>query len=269
MSHLTGVIGSTGKTGSRIIGRLRAEGIEVRPLGRRTEPSFDWDRPASWPAALTGVRRLYVAFVPDLAGPGSERSIARLLDVATAAGVERIVLLSGRGEAGAERCEQLVLRSGIPAVIVRASWFAQNFTEGMLRPVDGMIALPAGTRREPFVDVDDIADVAVAALVGDGHDGRIYEVTGPELLGFADAASILTETTGHPVQYVPLGFDEFHAILEAELDTASADLLTDLCREVFDGRNETIATGVRDAIGREPRSLRDVLTAAAAVPASI
>ena len=238
------------------------------PLGRSTEPPFDWQRPEGWPAALAGVGRLYVAFVPDLAGPGAEESIARLLEVATAVGVERVVLLSGRGEAGAERCEQLVLTSGIPAVVVRASWFAQNFTEGMLQPVDGVIALPAGTRREPFIDVEDIADVAVAALVGEGHDGRVYEVTGPELLGFADAAALLAESTGEPVQYVPLDFGEFHAILETELDTASADLLTDLCREVFDGRNESVATGVRDAIGREPRALREVLAAATAVTAS-
>ena len=132
MSRPTAVIGSTGKTGRRIIPRLLDAGVEVRPLGRSTEPAFDWDQPDGWAAALAGVGRLYVAFVPDLAGPGAERSIARLLEVASAVGIERIVLLSGRGEAGAERCEQLVLGSGIPAVIVRASWFAQNFTEGML-----------------------------------------------------------------------------------------------------------------------------------------
>lgn len=266
MSLLTAVIGSTGKTGRRIIPRLQRAGIDVRPLGRNTEPAFDWQRPDGWAAALAGVGRLYVAFVPDLAGPGSEQSIARLLEVARDAGIERIVLLSGRGEAGAERCEQLVLNSGIPAAVVRASWFAQNFTEGMLQPIDGVIALPAGVAREPFIDVDDIADVAVAALTGDGHEGRVYEVTGPELLTFADAAALLGATGGEPVEYVPLTFDEFHAIIAAEIDQASADLLTDLCREVFDGRNESVTTGVRDALGRDPRSLREVFADAGAVP---
>jgi uncharacterized protein YbjT (DUF2867 family) len=266
MSRPTAVIGSTGKTGRRIVPRLLEAGVEVRPLGRGTEPSFDWEQPDAWPAALAGVGRLYVAFVPDLAGPGAQESIARLLEVAADAGVERIVLLSGRGEAGAERCERLVLESGIPAVVVRASWFAQNFTEGMLRPVDGVIALPAGTRREPFIDVDDIADVAVAALLDDGHEGRVYEVTGPELLSFSDAADLLAASTGEEVHYVALEFDHFHAILETELDAAAADLLTDLCREVFDGRNESVTTGVREALGREPRPLREVF--AEAVPAS-
>ena len=156
--------------------------------------------------------------------------------------------------------------SGIPSTIVRSSWFSQNFTEGMLAPsVDaGYIAMPAGDRLEPFVDVDDVADVAVAALTEDGHEGRVYEVTGPEMLGFADAARLLTEMAGHPVAYLPVELDEFHAAITAELGPQEAELLTELCREVFDGRNESLHDGVREALGREPRSLRAVLAEATA-----
>ena len=256
-----GVIGATGKTGHRIADRLEAEGRLVRRLSR---PAFDWSEPAGWVAALAGVDRLYIAFVPDLAVAGSDAVMSQLTDVARAAGVTRLVLLSGRGEHGARAAEDVVLGSGIQSTIVRASWFSQNFTEGMLAGsvADGFVAIPAGERREPFVDVNDIADVAVAALTGEGHAGRVYEVTGPQLLGFADAAAILTEARGHPVAYLPVSFEEFHAAVVPDVGVEAADMLTDLCREVFDGRNESLGSGVQQALGREPRSLRDVLATA-------
>ena len=257
-----GVIGATGKTGRRIADRLEAQGREVRRLARGTAPAFDWTDPSGWPAAFAGIDRLYIAFVPDLAAAGSSETISRLVEVARAAGVERFVLLSGRGEDGARAAEDVVLASGIDTTIVRASWFSQNFTEGMLADSveAGFVAIPAGERREPFVDVDDIADVAVEALTGDGHASRVFEVTGPELLTFADAAAQLTEATGHSVAYVPVTLDEFHAAIGAELGPETAELLTDLCREVFDGRNESLGRGVQEALGREPRSLREVLS---------
>lgn len=260
------VIGATGKTGRRISDRLELDGHAVRRLSRGSAPSFDWTRPEGWPAALEGIGRLYIAYVPDLAAAGSADAIRTIVDAARTAGVERLVLLSGRGEYGARAAEDIVCGSGIPSTIVRASWFSQNFTEGMLAPsvAAGYVAIPAGDRVEPFVDVDDVADVAVAALTGDGHEGRVYEVTGPDLLTFADAAELLTEITGRPVAYLPIELDEFHAAITAEVGPDEADLLTDLCREVFDGRNESLGHGVLEALGRPPRSLRAVLAEAAA-----
>jgi uncharacterized protein YbjT (DUF2867 family) len=262
-SELIGVIGATGKTGSRIADRLERDGHAVRRLARGTSPGFDWTAPAGWLDALRGVRRLYVAYVPDLAQPGSDADISRLLETARAAGVGRVVLLSGRGEAAARVAEDLVLGSGIDATIVRAAWFSQNFTEGDLADMvrAGVIAMAAGQCREPFVDVDDVADVAVAALTENGHAGQVYEVTGPELLTFADAAQILAEARAHAVEYVPLSFEEFHVAIADAMGPEAADLLTGLCREVFDGRNESLADGVRRALGREPRSLREVVSA--------
>ena len=266
MTTTFGVIGATGKTGRRIADRLEGDGRAVRRLARGTAPAFDWTEPDGWAAALAGIDRLYVAFVPDLAAVGSDVVIAQLTEVARAAGVTRLVLLSGRGEDGARLAEDVVLASGIDSTIVRASWFSQNFTEGMLAGsvAEGYVAIPAGDRREPFVDVDDIADVAVEALVGEGHAGRVFEVTGPELLGFADAAALLSEASGHPVDYLPISLEEFHAALSADLGPEAADLLTELCREVFDGRNESLGSGVQDALGRAPRSLAGVIAAAVA-----
>ena len=264
ISGTIGVLCATGKSSSRVADRLEADGHSVRRLARSTTPAFDWTRPEEWPAALAGLKALYVVFVPDVAAPGADATVGQLLAVARDAGVERAVLLSGRGEDGAGRAEGVALASGIATTIVRASWFSQNFTEGMLVPVDGVIALPAGERREPFVDLDDIADVVVAALTGDGHAGRVYEVTGPELLTFSEAADLIAEASGRPVQYVPLDLETFRAAVAEEAGDELADMLTELCREVFDGRNESLTDGVRQALGREPRSLRDVLARAGA-----
>lgn len=265
MSPVFAVIGSTGKTGRRVASLLEAEGRTVRRLARSTSPAFDWERPDQWAAALNGVDRLYAAYVPDIAAPGAVDAITRLAQVAHEAGVQRIVLLSGRGEVGARRCEDILLASDVPSTIVRASWFTQNFTEGVLADAvfTGVLALPAGSVREPFVDVDDLAEVAVEALTGDGHEGRVHEVTGPELLTFADVAAMLSEVTGREVTYVPMGFDDFHAAVAAEQGLELATLLTELCREVFDGRNESTTDGVADVLGRAPRGVRAAFAEAA------
>lgn len=260
------VVGATGKTGRRVADLVASRGHHVRRLARGTTPRFDWDDPEGWAQALDGVDRVYVTYVPDLAAPGADTAITRFTRAARDAGVGRLVLLSGRGEEGARRCEDIVLGAGIPATVVSAGWFTQNFTEGDLAGAleTGVLALAAGGVREPFVDLDDLAEVVTEVLTGDGHEGRRYEATGPESLTFDEVARLLTELTGREVRYVPMGFEEFHAAVAAEAGTAAATLLTELCREVFDGRNEVPADGVRQVLGREPRSVRAALTAALA-----
>ena len=130
--------------------------------------------------------------------PGAPEAIAELARIAIAGGTRRLVLLSGRGEEEAERAEQELIASGADWTIVRCSWFSQNFSEDYLRdPVlAGELALPVGDVPEPFVDADDIADVAVAALTDDRHVGELYELTGPRLLTFADAAGEIGAASG-------------------------------------------------------------------------
>lgn len=262
MTSTIAVIGSTGKTGRRVADLLDERGETVRRLARGTSPAFDWEQPDGWAQALEGVERLYAAYVPDLAVPGADVAITRLVEVARNAGVRRIVLLSGRGEAGARTCEELVLHApGIAGTVVSASWFTQNFTEGMLQgaAATGVLAMPAGDVREPFIDVDDIAAVAVEALTGDGHAGRVLEVTGPESLTFAEVANLLSEATGRAIVYVPVTFDEFFAAVAEEDGPEVATMLTELCREVLDGRNEATTTTVQEVLGRPARDVRTVL----------
>lgn len=263
------VIGATGKTGRRVARLLAARGHAVRPASRRAAVPFDWERPQTWRPALTGVRAAYVAFVPDLSVPGAEEAIGTLVGEARRAGVGRLVLLSGRGEAGAERCEAIVAASGLDHTLVRCAWFAQNFTEGEFRHAvrDGVIALPAGTVREPLVDCDDIAEVAVAALTDERHAGELYELTGPRLLGFDEVAAILAEAAGWPVTFAPVSLDEFHAGVAAAAGPEAAELLTAICRETLDGRNARLSDGVARALGREPTDFAEVCRRAAAAGA--
>ncbi len=261
------ILGGTGKTGRRIAARLQAQKIPVRIGSRSGQPGFDWSDRTSWTAALEGVGAIYVNYYPDLAVPGAADDVAALVDLASAKGVRRLVLLSGRGEAEAQACETVVTQSDADWTILRCSWFNQNFSEGFMADMvlAGEIALPAGEVGEPFVDADDIADVAVAALTDIRHAGQIYELTGPRLLTFADVAAELSAATRRNIAFRQLTHEEFAAAMAAEpMPDDIASLVSDLFREVLDGRNEWIGDGVSRALGRPARDFRDYARTAAA-----
>jgi uncharacterized protein YbjT (DUF2867 family) len=194
------------------------------------------------------------------------RKIEALTKAATAAGVRKLVLLSGRGEAHARHCEEIVRNCGLDFTLVRAAWFAQNFSEGYLQaPVlDGVVAVPAGDIKEPIADVDDIADVAVAALTDDRHNGELYEITGPRLLTFAEAAAEISSAAGIPVRYMPITLEQFHAGMLEIGGPLIADVFTEICRETLDGHNAYLTDGVQRALGRAPRDFADFCRDAAA-----
>jgi len=263
------VIGATGKTGSRIARQLEVQGYNVRRGSRNAEIPFDWEHAATWAPALDGITAAYISYFPDLAFPGAVDKIEALCKVAKTAGLKRMVLLSGRGEHHARLGEEVIRTSGIDFTLVRAAWFAQNFSEGYLRdPVlSGVVAMPGGDVREPIVDVADIADVAVSALTEDGHSGQLYEVTGPRLLTFAEMADELATATGRPVRYVPITFDEFHDGMVQIGGEFIADVFTGIARETLDGRNSYLTDGVERALGRSPLDFADYARTAAAAGA--
>ena len=254
------VLGATGKTGRRIVERLSTNGHAVRKGSRQSEPPFDWDDNETWSAALHGVAAVYISFYPDLAVPGAAAAIQELTSRAIDAGVKRLVLLSGRGEEEAQRCENIVRECGASFTLIRASWFSQNFSESFLLDAvqSGTVALPVRDVREPFVDVDDIADVAVAALTEQGHEGRLYEVTGPRLLTFADAVEAVAEAANRPVEFVSITPEQYEeGLAEAGLPKEFASLVMYLFTTVLDGRNAYPADGVQQALGRAPRDFTD------------
>jgi uncharacterized protein YbjT (DUF2867 family) len=260
------VLGGTGKTGRRVVERLQARGVPTRVGSRSGRPPFDWEDRATWAPVLEGVGSAYVSYYPDLAVPGASHTVGSFAELAVRSGVRRLVLLAGRGEPEAVEAEGAVRASGADLTIVRSTWFAQNFSEDYL--VDsvrsGEVAVPAGDVPEPFVDADDIADVAVAALTDDRHVGELYELTGPRLLTFADAVNEIADATGREIRYVPISIDDFAAAAYQDLPREFVELLTYLFSEVLDGRNAHLADGVRRALGREPRDFRDYARNAAA-----
>ncbi|QDG75504.1 NAD(P)H-binding protein [Labrenzia sp. PHM005] len=253
------VIGATGKTGSRIAKSLEDKGISVRRGSRSAPVPFDWEQPQTWGPALQGVSAAYVSYFPDIAVPGAVEQVEAFTKTAKDAGVEKLVLLTGRGEHHAERAEEVVRRSGLAFTIVRAAWFAQNYSEGALfEPVmAGVLPMPGGDIREPIVDVDDIAAVAVAALTEDGHDGELYEVTGPRLMSFADMAQELSSAIGRTVQHLPISFEKFHAEVARSSGEMIAGVITEIARETLDGRNAHLTDGVQRALGRPPKDFTD------------
>lgn len=259
------VIGATGKTGSRVARKLEEQGRTVRRGSRGAAIPFDWERPETWDAALEGVSAAYVTYFPDIAVPGGVEAVEALAARAREKGVEKLVLLTGRGEHHAQRAEEVVRQSGLAFTIIRAAWFAQNFSEGALHgPVmAGVLPMPGGDVREPIIDIDDIAEVAVAALTEPGHDGELYEVTGPRLMRFADMAEELARAAGRPVRHLPISFEEFQAAIARDSDGMIAGVITDIARETLDGRNAWLADGVQRALGRPPRDFADFARAAA------
>lgn len=266
-SGLTLVLGGTGKTGRRVVERLEARDVPVRMGSRSASPPFDWEDESTWAPVLRNVERVYLSYYPDLAVPGAPDAIRAFTGAAVDAGVRRVVLLSGRGEPEARDCEGIVQASGLAWTVVRSSWFAQNFSEDyLLDPVrGGEVALPAGDVPEPFVDADDIADVAVEALTRDGHAGEVYEVTGPRALTFAEAVAEIGRAAGREIAFVPVGAEENAAALrEHGVPEEAVSLLTYLFTTVLDGRNARPADGVERALGRPPRDFSAYAREAAA-----
>ncbi|TDT17079.1 uncharacterized protein YbjT (DUF2867 family) [Ilumatobacter fluminis] len=263
------VLGGTGKTGRRVAQRLEQRGVPVRIASRSGETPFDWEDPSTWGPALDGCRAVYISYYPDLAAPGAPEAVRALADVALERGVRRLVLLSGRGEVEAQRAERAVFDSGADVTVVRCAWFMQNFSEAFLRDavLSGELVLPGGDALEPWIDTDDIADVAVAALTEPGHVGELYELTSPQLYTLTDLAAELGRATGRDVRYIPVSVDDYAAgAAEQGVPEELVGFLTYLFSEVF-GHNAHTADGVQRALGRPARDFATFAAEAAATGA--
>jgi uncharacterized protein YbjT (DUF2867 family) len=264
---MTLVLGAAGTTGRRVAGRLAERGVSTRLGSRRGEPPFDWADERTWPAVLHGVSAAYIVYYPDLVAPEALERVRGFAELAAASGVERPVLLSGRGEEAARLAEQAVLAAGTAATIVRSAFFAQNFSEKGFEDLisAGTVALPAPEVGEPFVDAEDIADVVVAALTESGHAGEIYEVTGPRLMRFDEAVAEIAAACGRPVAYRRVPAEEFVEQLVGQgLPVPEARAFAEIFDTVLDGRGEYLADGVQRALHRPPRDFAEYAARTAA-----
>jgi uncharacterized protein YbjT (DUF2867 family) len=263
---MTLVIGGTGKTGGRLAERLWTAGGPVRLGHRSNEPRFDWNDAATWPGALAGASAAYVTYQPDLLLPEAAGRVDAFAREAVAAGVRRLVLLSGRGEDGAERAEQALKASGADWTVIRASWFMQNFSEGAFAPAlaEGMLALPVGEVREPFIDAGDIADVALEALADDAYVGRTLELTGPRLLTFREAVAEIAAAAGRPIVFREVTLDAFVETLAGEgMPAETRWLMAELFSTLFDRRNASTTDHVEALLGRPARDFTEFAVGAA------
>ncbi|MET8033364.1 NmrA family transcriptional regulator [Streptomyces sp. NPDC005345] len=263
------VTGATGRTGTRVAAAARAAGLTVRPGSRAT--GFDWDEPSTWAGALAGAGAAYLVHPTDVGSPAATEAVGALAREAVGLGVRRLVLLSSRGEEQALATEEALRSSGADWTVVRAAWFAQNFSEGPL--VEGLchgeLVFPAGEVREPFVDVRDIADVVVAVLTGGGrYTGREVEVSGPRLLTFREAVAEISAATGAAMTYTPVSAREYGEVLAGfGVPAEEVTFLVELFGSLLDGRNAHLSDGVPEILGRAPRDFAEFAREAAAAGA--
>lgn len=250
------ILGATGKTGSRVTERLKNnQNIEIRTGSRTAEIPFDWENPETWASVLDGIDSVYITFQPDLAVPSAVEIIREFTFLATKVGVEKMVLLSGRGEKEAQICEEIVKSTAKKWTIVRASWFNQNFSESFfLEPVlAGFVALPRAEALEPFTDANDIADVVTECLLNEIHNRKTYELTGPELLTFPQAVEKIAKAIHKKIQFQALTLSEYSKMLqEYEVPEDHIWLINYLFEQVLDGRNSSVTNDIEMVLGRKP-----------------
>ncbi|WP_435122162.1 SDR family oxidoreductase [Amycolatopsis thermoflava] len=268
------VTGATGKSGRRVVSRLRAKGLPVRAAARNGEHVFDWTDSGTWDAALEGVRSIYIV------QPDGTRFVRPFVERAVQHGVEQIVLASGRGIdnpdyvkdsggvlEGVLDSEAAVRESGLKWTISRPGWFSQNFSEGFFaRDIRaGELRLPGGDGAVSFIDAEDIAAVVVAALTEDGHSGQIYELSGPTAVTLAEAVATISEAAGREIRYVPLSVENYVAeLVQQGLPQADAEAFANVIAPIRSGADEYVSDGVQRALGRPPRTFAEFAKSTAA-----
>ncbi|MFG2457176.1 NmrA family NAD(P)-binding protein [Streptomyces sp. NPDC048523] len=261
------VTGASGRTGSRVARSAQAAGLTVRPASRGH--GFDWQDRSTWAKVLRGADAAYLAYPSDIGAPGAAEAVGVLAGEAVGAGVRRLVLLSSRGQDRARDAEEALHASGADWTVVRAAWFAQNFSEGPLVEelrLRGELVFPAGEVREPFVDVRDIGDVVVAALsAGDRYVGETVAVSGPRLLSFGEAVAEIAKATGRELSYRAVSPREYgENLLGFGVPAKEVEALVEAFAQLLDGRNAYLSQGAREVLGREPRDFTEFAREAAA-----
>ena len=251
----------TGKTGRRVVDRLKTRDITTRIGSRAGEPPFDWENPETWAGVLDGMDTVYINYHPDLAIPGARKAIEEFTSQAVKGGIQKMVLLSGKGEKEAELCEQVVMNAETDWTIVRASWFNQLFSEAfLLDPIlAGYVELPGEEALVPFVDADDIADVVVESLLDDKHVGQTYELTGPRQLTFKQVTEEISNATGRDIVFNSITIEEYEKMLkEYQVPEGVIWLISYLFTEVLLlSSNSVVTNDIQKVLGRKAKDFTE------------
>jgi uncharacterized protein YbjT (DUF2867 family) len=279
------VIGGRSKIGSAVLDQLGRRGASVRALVRSSEPSAfpppietvtgDLGEPASLQAAMQGVEQVFLLCGPT---PDEVTLNRNAIDAARADGVRLVVRSSILAADPAStttfvrhhgESDAYLARSGLAHVILRPNYFAQNVPETVIPTIDGdgQIYANLGDARLSMVDTADVGAVAAVVLTNPGHDGKTYDVTGPEALSYDDVASKLSSRLGRRVQYVDA---PDAAVRSALADAGLGDWLVDSLVSLFaqyrrsgtDGYAAQVTDTVQQFTGKPAHALDDVLTTA-------
>lgn len=255
------VIGGKGKNGRRVVEKLRDLKYTVFSASRANQENnhneryFDWNDHKTYSQGLKGIQKVYIVH-PDTSMPEAFTQLKQLVSLLDELRVSKVVLLSGRGQESVIKCEELLMNSSLKWTIIRSAWFNQNFSEGhFLGGIkSGEVVFMADSVKEPFVDLDDLSDVVVACLLDDIYDGKLYEVSGGELLSFEEAVGTIGKHLNREIIYKALAKNDYLSLLiNYGLDKAAAGHMSVAFSEILDGRNENIGDGVLQVLKRNPK----------------
>ncbi|MCW3465778.1 NAD(P)H-binding protein [Chitinophaga nivalis] len=279
MSNKILVTGATGSIGKALIKSLQTQQAAFFAASRNVAAAkeklglqeeivhFSFDDPTTFEAATAGVDKVFLLGPPIT--PDLDLLFAPFLEYLGKKGIKRIVYLSALGLTNPEgllgfhaRMEQKLAQEGFDYTILRPSFFSQNFRNYEYENITerSIVFAPAGKGKAAFIDVADIAAVAAVALTTEGHSGQSYDLTGPELLSFYDAAALLTTVTGKQITYPEPDADTFKAVLKA---AGAPDFIGEYMTIVYDGilTNKVAFTTdtVEKVTGKKPTTLKTVL----------
>ncbi|EKO3481122.1 SDR family oxidoreductase [Vibrio fluvialis] len=264
------VLGASGHVGQPLVAELLAKGEQVKAASRSGQAFgaaegvvFDFADPTTFDAAFDGVDRAYVML------PGGYVESKALLEPVIQAAAERNVKVVFQSVLGVDADDSIPYRqveialenSGVPYVILRPNWFADNFHTYWKAGIDqGVIGVPAGEGKSSFIDVRDIASSAAAALTTNRFDNQAFNLTGPEALSYAQAAQKISEALGKPVVYQAMEEGAFCDLLKSVGVPADyAEFLTSIFYPVREGWTAGVSDAVVTLTGKAPRSLDEYI----------
>jgi uncharacterized protein YbjT (DUF2867 family) len=266
------VTGAGGNTGGALARSLAASGIPFRAAFHREEQAarsrsegldavvLDLERPETLRPALSGMEKLFLVCPPS---PRLAAMEAGLVDESVRAGVRHLVKVSvWRASERAyslaawhRSAEERIEASGVGWTFLRPNSFMQNFVTYLRESIrtQGAFHLPAGAARVSHIDTRDIGEVAARVLTTPGHQGRAYDLSGPEALSYAQVAHILSVCLERKIAYVDVGEPEFRAALAgAGSPDWWTEAMLDLQRYSRDGNSADVLGSVASLLGRRP-----------------
>lgn len=267
------VTGATGNVGSEIARQLVAQNTPFRIFVRDADKAADMIGAGAYDVAL-GAFSDVDAFDQALEGVDAvymvtnqsdafKQDLTRMVEQVSRAGVQRFVMLSAEGDAENEvffvrrtgELEDIVKAANLPWTFLRPDWFMQNFA-GYVEM--GMVAFPDGPGKTSFVDVRDVAEIAIKALTEDGHAQRTYRLTGPDAMTFAGAADRISTSLGREIPFVGITPEQMRdALIANGAEPWYAEMNAEMTKAVRLGFNYSPSNDIAFLLGRNPRAIED------------